>query len=174
MKTIEQLLKERHNQLRDLNVRLTGLSERVKEVEDVVAKMKNNDVQQTEILPLYGYPYLDVGAVTGDTVTVDGVDYLVMDAMLGRKSRISHTTQIVHLVDYVRVDQYGKVDVTEDGWTVSNGTCFLVDPFKPEPEKLPVGTLYKIVDFAHYWDEVNGFDPGTLAVRRVGYDYPKP
>jgi hypothetical protein len=132
-----------------------------------------NNPQENITLPVYDLPYVSVGAVSHERVTVNGVSHLVYFGPHGDKRIIGPNTQIVHLVDYYRVDEYGEVAIDEEGWSVSNGTCFVLPPEENDSVQMPAGTLYKVLDYAEHWGPDN-IDPGTLAVRRVGYNYPKP
>lgn len=123
-------------------------------------------------LPMYQGAYLHAEALTGERVTVDGEEYLIMNYSpinaATRCFRVGKKTQIVHLMDYVRVYNV-DVGASVDGWTPSNGKVVVHGP-EGERTTLAAGTKFKVLDRA-VMNRVE-FNPGTLAVRYADYDYP--
>lgn len=124
-------------------------------------------------IPYYIEDYLHAETLTGERIIVDGEEYLIMNdspiAAPHRRFRVSKKTQIVHLMDYEKVDLY-VLPVVADGWTISDGKVAIYGP-NDERTVLPNGTKFKIVDYSDVinWGEVV---PGTLAVRYPDYKYP--
>lgn len=140
---------------------------------------KENSVNQWEVkmtddknpgraIPFYIGDYLHAESLTGERVTVDGEEYLIMRDNLERRFRVTRKTQIVHLMDYVRVYNV-DVGASVDGWTPSKGKVVVHGP-EGERTTLSAGTKFKVLDRA-VMNRVE-FNPGTLAVRYADYDYP--
>ena len=140
---------------------------------------KENSVNQWEVkmtddknpgraIPFYIGDYLHAESLTGERVTVDGEEYLIMRDNLQRRFRVTRKTQIVHLMDYVRVYNV-DVGASVDDWTPSNGKVVVHGP-EGERTTLSAGTKFKVLDRA-VMNRVE-FNPGTLAVRYADYDYP--
>lgn len=124
----------------------------------------------TTKLRIYPGDYLHVESLTGEKVAVDGVDFLVMKTNLGDYFRVEKSTEIVHMVDYIRVDSYGHM--TYDGdWTISNGTVFVNLPGQTKPQELKEGTKYIILDPAELIDH-DVVMPGLLGILYPDYNYP--
>lgn len=124
-------------------------------------------------IPIYQGAYLHAESLTGERVTVDGEEYLIMnDGKINdptRRFRVSKGTEVVHLVDYVSITQYGPLIIGDD-WAVLYEDA-LVHAEDGEKTFLPAGAMFKVLDYAGVF---NGGEiiPGTLAVRYAGYDYP--
>lgn len=119
-------------------------------------------------IPFYVGDYLHAEALTGERIIVDGEEYLIMQDNLKRRYRVSRKTQIVHLMDYVRVYNVGA-EPSIDGWRSSSGRVVVCGP---EGERTPLvtGTKYKVLD--HAVMNPTEINPGTLAVRYADYNYP--
>lgn len=141
---------------------------------------KENSVNQWEVkmaddknpgraIPFYIGDYLHAESLTGERVTVDGEEYLIMRDNLERRFRVTRKTQIVHLVDYVSITHYGPLIIGAD-WTVLYEDA-IAHGEDGEKTFLPAGAMFKVLDYAGVF---NGGEitPGTLAVRYAGYDYP--
>ncbi len=128
-----------------------------------------DDKNQGRAIPFYIGDYLHAESLTGERVTVDGEEYLIMRDNLERRFRVTRKTQIAHLVDYVSITHYGSLIIGAD-WTVLYEDA-LVHGEDGEKTFLPVGTRFKVLDYAGVFNggEIN---PGTLAVQYADYDYP--
>lgn len=132
-----------------------------------------NQVYAGASIPIYQGAYLHAESLTGERVTVDGEEYLIMnDGKINdpaRRFRVSKHTEVVHLVDYVSITQYGPLIIGDD-WTVLYEDA-LVHAEDGEKTFLPAGAKFKVLDYAGVF---NGGEiiPGTLAVRYADYDYP--
>lgn len=120
-------------------------------------------------IPFYVGDYLHAEAVTGERIIVDGEEYLIMQDNLKRRYRVSRKTQIVHLMEYEKIELY-VLPVAVDGWTVSDGKVAIYGT-NEERTVLPNGTKFKVVEYvdAINWGEIV---PGTLAIRYPDYKYP--
>lgn len=180
MKTIEQQLHDLQQKSEELDRQLDKLEVRFAElsgaIRDLVTAVKVNPeicgVEQDErTFRLYEGAYVHVESLTGDTVIVDGVKYLLMSTRPNDYRRVGLHTQIVHLVDYERIDEYGEVECEEDGWNVSNGTCFVISSENKSPLKLISGTKYKVLYCSDFRSSGVVY-PGTLAIRYPDFNYP--
>lgn len=128
-----------------------------------------DDKNPGRAIPFYIGDYLHAESLTGERVTVDGEEYLIMRDNLERRFRVTRKTQIVHLVDYVSITHYGPLIIGAD-WTVLYEDA-LVHGEDGEKTFLQIGTRFKVLDYAGVF---NGgeISPGTLAVQYADYDYP--
>lgn len=119
-------------------------------------------------LPLYSEHYLHADSVTGHEVNLNEDNFLIM-RVSGRRMRVGKDTEIVHLLDYEKIEQYGR-PVVVDGWTISDGKVAIYGT-NDERTVLPNGTKFKVVDYSDVinWGEIV---PGTLAIRYPDYKYP--
>lgn len=120
-------------------------------------------------IPFYVGDYLHAEALTGERIIVDGEEYLIMQDNLKRRYRVSRKTQIVHLMEYEKIELY-VLPVAVDGWTVSDGKVAIYGT-NEERTVLPNGAKFKVVEYADAinWGEIV---PGTLAIRYPDYKYP--
>lgn len=124
-------------------------------------------------IPIYQGAYLHAESLTGERVTVDGEEYLIMnDGKINdpaRRFRVSKHTEVVHLVDYVSVTHSGPL-LLGTAWVV-HAEDTIVHGEDDEQVFLPAGTSVKVLDYPRVFNG-GDFNPGTLAVRYADYDYP--
>ena len=147
---------------------------------------KENPINQWEVkmaddknpgraIPFYVGDYLHAEALTGERIVVDGEEYLIMQDNLKRRYRVSRKTQIVHLMDYVRIFNV-DAEPSIDGWRSSNGGVVVYGP-EGVRTLLATGTKYKVLDLAvtNLTEGNAGIDLLTdhvVAVRYADYNYP--
>lgn len=128
-----------------------------------------DDKNPGRAIPFYVGEYVHAETLSGERITVDGEEYLIMRDGAKRPLRVSRETQIVHLMEYEKIELY-VLPVAVDGWTVSDGKVAIYGT-NEERTVLPNGTKFKVVEYADAinWREIV---PGTLAIRYPDYKYP--
>lgn len=176
--TIDEKLDAIIDRLDVLEVKLSGENGATPDKENPINQWQVkmvDDKNPGRAIPFYVGDYLHAEALTGEHIIVDGEEYLVMQDNLKRRYRVSRKTQIVHLMDYVRIFNV-DAEPSIDGWRSSNGGVVVCGP-EGVRTLLATGTKYKVLDLAV--TNLTEGNPGiglltdhVVAVRYADYNYP--